>query len=117
MAKELVDKIADMQRVLRLVEAELIRAWTKHPGDFHNAHEGYAVLQEEADELWDAVKSDSAYTKAGMKEAIQVGAMAVRFVVELHDHPKADPQHTMDLIYEAHQAAPVRQANWGAALD
>jgi hypothetical protein len=52
---------------------------------FHNAHEGYAVLKEEVDELWDAVKlNQSNPGGAGMmqKEAIQVAAMAIRF---LHD--------------------------------
>lgn len=95
------EKLPDLSRVLRLVEKEIVRAWTKHPNEFHNAHEGYAVLLEEVDELWDEVKADTAYTKKGMKEAIQTAAMAVRFVVELHDHPKGVPAERLDLVYEA----------------
>lgn len=91
----------DLRRVLQLVERELVKAWTKHPGEFHNAHEGFAVLKEEVDELWDEVKQDTAYTKDGMKEAIQTAAMAVRFIVELHGHPKGDPASRLDLVSEA----------------
>lgn len=91
-------KVVRLQRVLRMIEEEVTRAWTKHPGEFNNAHEGYAVLQEEADELWDAVKGDTAYTGAGLKEAVQTGAMAARFLVELCDHPKGEPSAIRERI-------------------
>lgn len=98
--KDIADKKILLQKVLMLVRAELERAWIKHPGEFHNAHEGFAVLYEEVDELWTDVKMDTAYTKAGIKEAIQIAAMACRFVVELHDHPKAIAATAIDLTYE-----------------
>jgi hypothetical protein len=97
MSKDIQEKIVDMKRVLRMVEDELVRGWTKHPTPFHNAHEGHSVIREELDELWDEVKADTAYTHAGMKEAIQVAAMGVRFVVELHDHPNANPASALFL--------------------
>jgi len=56
---------------------------------FNNAHEGYAVIQEELDELWDAVKRND--LNAARNEAIQVGAMAARF---LYDLPSAAPEVT-----------------------
>lgn len=83
------EKIVRARRVLALMEEELVKAWTKHPGKFHNAHEGHSVIAEEFDELWDEVKADMAYDQGGLKEAIQTGAMCVRFLVELCDHPKA----------------------------
>lgn len=104
MCKETVDKIHDLDQTLTLVRDELIRAWSKHPGQFNNAHEGYAVLKEEVDELWDEVKVDMAYTRGGMKEAIQTAAMAIRFVVELHDHSKSKPDTRIDLPAEAKAA-------------
>jgi hypothetical protein len=94
----------DLDKVLTLVRAELISAWAKHPTPFHNAHEGYAVLKEEADALWDEVKENTAYTKHGMNEAVQTAAMAIRFVVELHDHPKAIAGQSLDLPAEARDA-------------
>jgi hypothetical protein len=45
---------------------------------FNSPHEGYAVISEELDELWDDVKANI----EGGKEAVQVGAMAVRFLVD-----------------------------------
>jgi hypothetical protein len=49
---------------------------------FNSAHEGYAVMKEEVDELWDEIKvKQKDRDKAKMKkEAIQVGAMAIRFI-------------------------------------
>lgn len=51
----------------------------------NSAHEGYAVLAEEVDELWDHVK-----VKQGKRdipemtyEAVQVAAMALRFIVDV----------------------------------
>lgn len=68
------------------IDAEAQRASAKFP-PFNSAHEGYAVLLEEVDELWQHVKvkqgrRDCAAMRA---EAIQVAAMALRFVVDLGD--------------------------------
>lgn len=50
--------------------------------DFATAHEGYAVLLEEVDELWDHVKVKQAKRDVDKmrKEAVQVAAMAMRFI-------------------------------------
>ena len=56
---------------------ELKRARAKFP-DFNSPHEGYAVLKEEVEEMWDAIKNDD--TKGALEEAVQVGAMALRFI-------------------------------------
>ena len=49
---------------------------------FHSAHEGYAMLLEEVDELWEHVKVNQKKRALGAMraEAIQVAAMAVKFV-------------------------------------
>lgn len=48
---------------------------------FHSGHEGYAVLLEEVQELWEAIRADDdAHAK---REAIQVAAMAIRYLVML----------------------------------
>ena len=51
---------------------------------FHSAHEGYAVILEEVDELWDEIKKKPANrnTIEMRKEAIQVAAMAIRFIMD-----------------------------------
>lgn len=63
--------------------AELWRARKKFPA-FHSPHEGYAVIAEEFDELWLEVKRYPNVDRAKMRaEAIQVAAMALRFVEDL----------------------------------
>ena len=67
------------------IEEELRKAMGKFP-PFHSGHEGYAVIKEELDELWEEVKkkqSTPGRAEAMYKEALQVAAMALRFMVDL----------------------------------
>ena len=52
-----------------------------------SAHEGYAILKEELDELWDEIKKKNADHNLDLmrKEAIQVAAMAIRFIIDVCD--------------------------------
>ena len=61
--------------------AELDRAQRCFPA-FHSAHEGYGVLLEEVDELWDAIRANDRGAHGMDKEAVQVAAMALRFLVD-----------------------------------
>lgn len=72
---------------------ELERA-TKLHGAMHGGHEGYAVILEELDELWDEIKKNPKkmdavergfWERKRREEAIQVAAMALRFVVDVCD--------------------------------
>tara|TARA_R110000787_G_scaffold37412_8_gene95046 strand:- start:1127 stop:1393 length:267 start_codon:yes stop_codon:yes gene_type:complete len=60
------------------VHNELLEAAEKFE-PFNSAHEGYAVLLEEVDELWQEVKHGNDFHKLEA-EAIQVAAMAIRFI-------------------------------------
>lgn len=74
---------------------ELLRAQAKFPpaGSAHGAH---SVLREEFEELWDLVKlnpkkaglSDDEYRAKMRAEAIQVAAMALRFVQDECDRSR-----------------------------
>jgi NTP pyrophosphatase (non-canonical NTP hydrolase) len=68
------------------VDQELLKARAKWPR-FNSAHEGYAVLREEVDELWDMVKVNQSRRdlEKMQREAIQVAAMAQRFAMEVCD--------------------------------
>jgi hypothetical protein len=72
--------MATTEEWLDVIADELRLAQRKFPA-FHSGHEGYAVILEEVDELWDAVKRDDIAHARG--EAIQVAAMALRFIVDL----------------------------------
>jgi hypothetical protein len=64
---------------------ELDRAREKFP-PFASAHEGFAILKEEVDELWDEVKGNALGRRQRMREeAIQVAAMAIRFIEDVCD--------------------------------
>lgn len=71
----------EFEAIFGEVEEELERASAEF-GPFRSPHEGYAILKEEVDELWDDVKC-SAPTECMRAEAIQVAAMAVRFVYDI----------------------------------
>lgn len=66
------------------IRAELLAAIEKFP-PLHSFHEGHSVMREELEELWDEVKAwPKNSTKEKMRaEAMQVAAMAIRFMVDL----------------------------------
>ena len=73
-----------LDMVISAVKKEFLRAITKF-GSFHNAHEGYAVLLEEVDELWENVKLNQKNTLRSRlirEEAIQVAAMSIRIIID-----------------------------------
>jgi glutamyl-tRNA reductase len=74
-------------RVLSDAGAELGKALKKFPRRQNSAHESYAVILEELDELWDEVKVKQKKRSIVKmrKEAIQVAAMALRFAMEVCD--------------------------------
>ncbi len=66
------------------VVAEVAAAQENH-GEFRSPHEGFAVLKEEVDELWDEVKKkkgEREYEEM-REEALHVAAMALRFIVDI----------------------------------
>lgn len=73
-------EMTDDRSIVGRVLDELQRASRKH-GPIHSTHEGYAVIQEELDELWDAVKAND--LPHALLEAEQVAAMAIRFISDL----------------------------------
>lgn len=70
---------------MKKVEGELRSAMIKFPKPFNSEHEGYGVLLEEMDELWDEVKDNKAEgsRERQHEEAIQVAAMAIKYIIQL----------------------------------
>ena len=66
---------------IELIVEELIKARNNNP-KFNSTHEGFAVLMEEVDELWEEVKQKHQIGIKMQIEAIQVGAMAIRFLTD-----------------------------------
>ena len=61
------------------VRAELAHAYHKHGREPWSRHQFYAILLEEVDELWDAIKVD-APTADIEKEALQIACVVFRFM-------------------------------------
>jgi hypothetical protein len=72
------------QTAIKLIEDELERAQKEFPA-FHSGHEGYAVLKEELEELWEEIKAGRESKHEGISEAVQTAAMALRFLIDLCD--------------------------------
>ncbi len=70
-----------VRKLFQEVGEELNRATAKH-GPMRSAHEGYAVLKEEVDELWDDIKTNAPLADQ-RKEAIQIAAMAIRYILDV----------------------------------
>jgi integrase len=61
------------------IDAELSNAYAKHGKEQWGRHEFYAILKEEVDELWDAIKRDLPQDQV-VHEAIQVATMIFRYL-------------------------------------
>lgn len=78
--------IYNIDNILDNITNELFNATLKY-SKFNSFHEGYAVILEELDELWNEVKKKPhLIDKDNMrKEAIQIATMAIRFIIDLCD--------------------------------
>jgi len=74
-AREFIDEYGRARKVFA-------RNWT-------SPHEGYGVILEEVDEFWNEIKSNNLVD--ARHEAVQVGAMILRFIVECCDDTERTP--------------------------
>lgn len=72
---------------LDAVREEVERAERKFAA-FNSGHEGFAVIKEELDELWEHVKGNTAYTLEAYNEAKQVAAMGIRYMRMIEERAK-----------------------------
>lgn len=70
------------ERVQQAILDELLLA-VSHYNSMANPHDGWARIREEVDELWDEVKTREQPVERMRAEAIQVGAMAMRFILDV----------------------------------
>lgn len=64
---------------------EVLNAIEEH-APMNSPHEGISVIREEFEELWEEVKNDEGQSGAARKEAVQLAAMAVRYLLDLDPH-------------------------------
>ncbi len=76
-----------LNETMLCVCGEVVQARSLHKG-FNSPHEGYAVIKEELDELWDEIKKwkyCSGTIDTMRKEAVQVAAMAIQLASQCSD--------------------------------
>ena len=80
-----------MDKILSEIVDELKVAESRFP-DFNSSHEGYAVILEEVDELWDEIKNNkkSGSLERQRKECVQIAAMTIRFIKMLNKTNKEE---------------------------
>lgn len=71
-----------LDAILSEIRSEVLRARRKHE-PMNSPHEGYAVILEEVDELWEEVKKNNGRELSALEEAAQVSAMGVRYILDL----------------------------------
>lgn len=77
-----------MDLISKIIEER--EASSKKFPNFNTPHEGYAVILEEVDELWEVVKSvkypiTQEQKEQMSKECVQIGAMALKFLESLEE--------------------------------
>lgn len=78
----MTNRAKQIDLALQHVRDELMRAEAKHGLMFASPHEGHSVIREELDpELWEHVCNDTGRTVEAGKEACQVAAMAVKYMI------------------------------------
>ena len=73
--KKIIDEI------LADVQLEFMSACEKFHA-YNSGHEGYAVIKEELDELWDEIKGEHKGERM-YSEAKQVASTAIRFMIDI----------------------------------
>ena len=71
-----------LDELLDAIKEEFLQATEKFDR-FYSAHEGYAVIKEELDELWEEIKKKDRSDGQMYLEAKQVAAMGLRFMYDL----------------------------------
>lgn len=77
---------------------ELVDSLARYPRPWGSAEEGAMILAEEVDELWDDVRGNR--IGCARAEAAQVGAMAIRFLVEVSEPGGVIRQRCRDALAE-----------------
>jgi hypothetical protein len=74
-----MQEVVEIQKIQVAIKAELQRA-TKLYGPYNSPHEGYAVILEQLDAAWEAIKVDD--FKTAKQEMVKVASGCVRFIMD-----------------------------------
>ena len=77
-------RVTNLGKSIKTIITEYNRSIMKN-APFHSTYEGWALIKQKVDNLWEEIKKEEATgsREAMMKEAAQIGAMAMRFIIDL----------------------------------
>jgi tetrahydromethanopterin S-methyltransferase subunit H len=77
-------RVTNIGKSIKTIITEYNHTIIKH-APFHSTYEGWALIKQKVDELWEEVKKEESgdSKEAMLKEAAQIGAMAMRFIIDL----------------------------------
>jgi hypothetical protein len=77
-------RITNIGKTIKAIIAEYNHSIVTN-APFNSTYEGWALIKQKVDGLWEEIKKDDPNNsrEAIMKEAAQIGAMAMRFMVDL----------------------------------
>jgi hypothetical protein len=77
-------RVTNIGKSIKTIITEYNHTIIKH-APFHSTYEGWALIKQKVDDLWEEIKKEesSDSREVMMKEAAQIGAMAMRFIIDL----------------------------------
>lgn len=77
-------RVTNIGKSIKTIIAEYNHTIVKH-APFHSTYEGWALIKQKVDVLWEEIKKEEAggSKEVMIKEAAQIGAMAMRFIIDL----------------------------------
>lgn len=82
-------RVTNIGKSIKAIITEYNRTIIKN-APFHSTYEGWALIKQKVDSLWDEIKKEETggSREAMQKEAAQIGAMAMRFIIDLCNDEK-----------------------------
>lgn len=107
--------------IVSFMVEELEKANRIYGTSFASPHEGYAVILEELDELFEEIRQKHPDPVRMREEAIQVGAMAIKFIISLEKGfgPKKNSESSKCrlCLYNAMTAAELADVGYDPCLN
>lgn len=90
-------RVSSIGKSIKAIIVEYNHTIIKH-APFNSTYEGWALIRQKVDALWEEVKKDETENSRAMmlKEAAQIGAMAMRFIIDIGMNDKLTKVSTLD---------------------
>jgi len=90
-------RVSNIGKSIKAIIAEYNHTIIKH-APFNSTYEGWALIRQKVDVLWEEIKKDETENSRTvmLKEAAQIGAMAMRFIIDIGMEDKLTKMSPID---------------------